>query len=683
MTRGGDILGTAAYMSPEQARGLAVDKRSDIWAFGCVLFEMLTGRQAFCGDTVTDIIVSVLTREIDCTAIPRETPAGLRRLLNRCLHRDPWRRLRDVGDARAELDEATATTLAPPANVPVARTREVEFQRLTDLVGLKESPAISPDGKMAAFVAYVAGHRQIWVRLLAGGALLQVTHDSIDHAHPRWAPDSCTLIYYTPSERRDESGTIWEVSALGGWPRPVARALGGADISHDGQRIALFQISGQQQALMIVSRDGSRAERVGLLAVGYTYTSPRWAPDDSAVAFLRAYDRGFEMCLEVAPLTGTEHQVVARSEWLRGFSWLPDGSGFVYGSSRGSTLLYPPVFNLRTIGRRGNDDRQLSFGDQSFVDPDAHQSGKLLVSRFRSRSDIWRFPTQGSPAENTRDARRVTRQTGHVQVPTASPDGTEVAYVSDSGGHANLWIARTDGSSARQLTFDHDPTTSVGVARWSPTGGLIVFLMASAGGNALWAVEPNGSGLRRLVAPAWSPCWSSDGRWLYYQSFAEGGSRLEKVSLDGQHKVVVRDDPEATFPTISPDGRVLYFVVSLRSEIAGWLGGDVEIRCAEPEDGPSRPIARVTPARAPFLPLLAQIALSPDGTSFTIPMVDGATTNLWSISTKDGAMKPLTDFGDRSVLMTRSVSWSADGRFLYAALAEYETDIVLIDGLLP
>jgi serine/threonine protein kinase len=87
MTRGGDILGTAAYMSPEQARGLAVDKRSDIWAFGCVLFEMLTGRQAFCGDTVTDIIVSVLTRDIDCTAIPRETPPGLRRLLNRCLHR--------------------------------------------------------------------------------------------------------------------------------------------------------------------------------------------------------------------------------------------------------------------------------------------------------------------------------------------------------------------------------------------------------------------------------------------------------------------------------------------------------------------------------------------------------------------------------------------------------------------
>ena len=112
---------------------------------------------------------------------------------------------------------------------------------------------------------------------------------------------------------------------------------------------------------------------------------------------------------------------MTRSEWLRGFSWLPDGSGLVYSSSRGSTILYPPVFNLRVIGRDGRGDRQLTFGDLSYVEPDVHQSGKLLVSRIRGQSDVWRFPIGGSAAENTRDAVRITRQTGQAQTPIDQP----------------------------------------------------------------------------------------------------------------------------------------------------------------------------------------------------------------------------------------------------------------------
>ena len=134
--------------------------------------------------------------------------------------------------------------------------RHVEFQRLTDFSGMKEAPALSPDGKIVAFVAFVGGRRQILIRLLAGGAPLQVTRDDSDHEHPRWAPDSSTLIYYTPSGRPGE-GTIWEISALGGPPRRVASAMGGGDISHDGQRIALVQSSGES-----VELDGGRTERL-------------------------------------------------------------------------------------------------------------------------------------------------------------------------------------------------------------------------------------------------------------------------------------------------------------------------------------------------------------------------------------------------------------------------------------
>ena len=196
LTQPGVILGTAAYMSPEQARGKPVDKRTDVWAFGCVLYEMLTGRTAFPGETLSDTIVAILERSPDWSALPSGMPPLVSRLLRRCLEKDVRRRLRDIGDARFDLDDTSAAAdVAVTAPLP---SRNVEFQRLTDVEGLKEAPALSPDGKMVAFVAVVAGIRQIWVRLLAGGTALQLTHDEADHMHPRWAPDSSTLIYFTP-----------------------------------------------------------------------------------------------------------------------------------------------------------------------------------------------------------------------------------------------------------------------------------------------------------------------------------------------------------------------------------------------------------------------------------------------------------------------------------------------------
>ena len=143
-----------------------------------------------------------------------------------------------------------------------APARNVQLQRLTDFVGMEESPAISPDGKTVAFVARAGGKRQIWLRLLAGGAPLQITRDDVDHEQPRWAPDSSSLIYFVPSATSGEHGTIWEIGALGGEPRRLATALSGGDISHDGRRIALFRIEGAQIALVVVTRDGSAADQL-------------------------------------------------------------------------------------------------------------------------------------------------------------------------------------------------------------------------------------------------------------------------------------------------------------------------------------------------------------------------------------------------------------------------------------
>ena len=211
---GRGILGTAAYMSPQQARGQVVDKRADIWAFGCVLYEMLTGRVAFSGETVSDTIGKILEREPDWSALPPTTPAVIRRLLRRCLAKDPRQRLRDIGDVRIEIDaideplpEVSDLTMAPAApaktrptwlpwvalvalaatvGVWEARRGETtqenplanaQFTRFTDWEGTEEGAEISPDGKFVAFLADREGRFDLWLSQVGTGRFSNLTRD--------------------------------------------------------------------------------------------------------------------------------------------------------------------------------------------------------------------------------------------------------------------------------------------------------------------------------------------------------------------------------------------------------------------------------------------------------------------------------------------------------------------------
>jgi serine/threonine protein kinase len=674
-TRAGRVLGTAAYMSPEQARGQSVDKRADIWAFGCVIFEMLTGVRAFAGATVSDTVAAVLEREPNWSTLPPSVPVNLRRLIERTLQKDVRRRLRDIGDAHDHLMPVIGD--AAPARA-VSPWRPVEFQRLTDDVGINESPAISPDGKMVAFVAPVNSRQQVWIRLLTGGAPLQITRDEFDHVSPRWAPDSSSLIYYTPPTTPGEEGALWEVSALGGLPRPIVGAFGGGDISHDGRRIALPRADEGRVVLTTVSRNGSDPHAVAHVPRGHFWSAPRWSPDDAWLAF---HGRGltvWDEVLWIVPARGGDRRAIAQATFMRGVSWLPGQAGLVYSSSKGSTQPYPPTFNLRVVHMDGSSDTQITSGDVSFVEPDVHESGRLVVCRIRSESDIWKCPVAGTAAENTRAMIPVTRQTGQVQVPCVSPDGTEIVYLSDNGGHANLWVIRTDGARARQITFERDPDVIIGLPKWSPAGDAIAYI-ASPNRDLpqLWVVRPDGRGARKLVEQGLWPAWGHDGRWLYYTPNVNAERyRIEKVPVTGGPPVIVRSEDNSTAPATGQG--VLYFAALVTSEFGSveW-----EIRRASPEDGPSDVVGRIAGSRIPFSPLYIHLALSADGQKIALALQDGATSNLWGLSTADGAWRQLTDFGDQPTLIVRQVSWSPDGQYLYAAICKYDSDIVMLDGL--
>jgi Tol biopolymer transport system component len=429
--------------------------------------------------------------------------------------KDPRRRLRDIGDARFEL-------AAPDAEeggsvVPVARpaSRQVAFQRITDSPGLNESPALSPDGKMVAFVARADGCRHIWILLLAGGPPLRITRGHEDHEQPRWAPDSSAIIYFTPPLEAGEDGTIWEVSALGGHPKPLTSAQGPGDISHDGRRIAFFQSRGGATDLIVAQRDGSGARSIFAAPTGEWWAEPRWSPDDRAIAFRGVVVTHFDQRLFIVECSGGAARLLARASAVRGLAWLPAGSGIVYSSSKGSTVPYPPICNLRVVVPDGSDDWQLTFGDVSYLHPDVGRDGRMVASRLRTQSDIWKIPVDGNPIENTAGAVRITRQTGLVQTPSVSPDGREIVYLSDNNGHGNLWIAGMDGGGARQITFERDPAVTIGVPCWSPDGRRISYIV-SRGATELWLVSADGRAPRRLVERGFGGEWSPDGEWLYY-----------------------------------------------------------------------------------------------------------------------------------------------------------------------
>jgi Tol biopolymer transport system component len=204
--------------------------------------------------------------------------------------------------------------------------------------------------------------------------------------------------------------------------------------------------------------------------------------------------------------------------------------------------------------------------------------------------------------------------------------------------------------------------------RWSPAGDWIAFVVSRHWRSSVWLVHPDGSGLHQLVASGWAPCWTADGRQLIYTTGEDApAAHLERIAVDGGTPVAVRSD--AANAAVSPDGQTLYYVHGLMPELLG-LRGDLQVCRSTMGEGPPHEIGRIAAGRVPVSARLLQLFLSTDGQWLAAPLVDGATSNLWAIPAGGGPTKQLTDFGDRCTVIARSVSWSADSQFIFAAVAE-------------
>ena len=342
MTRMGVILGTAAYMSPEQAKGRAADKRSDIWAFGCLLYEMLAGKRPFGGDDVSDTMAFILTTDPEWINLPANTPGSIRKLLHRCLEKDRTRRLADVADARLEIDEALTTPGAELPRVPgasrgrreriawsvagvlalllvialipailyvrspVGATPPTRFEIQTPPTSDPTFFALSPDGRQLAFVATAEGAPRLWVRPL-DRLTAQTLAGTEGASHPFWAPDSRAIGFFA-------GGKLKRIDLAGGISQVVADAPAerGGTWNRDG--VIVFAPTSFSPLMRVAATGGTPVAVTRLEAGQGSHRWPQFLPDGRRFLFFMGYGSSATRGVYVGALEGGEPMRVLEAE---------------------------------------------------------------------------------------------------------------------------------------------------------------------------------------------------------------------------------------------------------------------------------------------------------------------------------------------------------------------------------
>ncbi len=705
-TEAGVVIGTAAYMSPEQARGRAVDKRSDIWAFGAVLYEMLAGRRAFDGETASDALAAVLTKEPDWTTLPPSTPSSIRRLLRRCLDRDRERRLHDIADARLEIDEALSGS-APEASA-VAAPRPSRSRRgvvvaaaltaaaaaalatlwiagrlrppapaapvvrpLTDS-GRDWYPAASPDGKLVAFVSDRDGRPRIWLKQLPGGDETALTSGPDDR--PRFYPDGSSVLFV----RREPDGTsLYRVSVLGGEPRRVvADAYDGA-WSPDGSRIAFtrqIQDGGKRSwVLYAASADGSEPKELYRTSQGL-FDWPVWSPDGKEIV---CYPRvvgsssGNWPLIVVDASGGGNREVGAEGAQIRAPAVWSGRGELIFARATGVAGLDASPVDVRRLDLGSNREAQVFWSPNRIMALDVLGSGKLVFDVNSSRFNLHETALAGGRA-----AGWLTRGPGMNRQPRYSPDGASILFSALKGGNLDIWSLELASGALRRLTdspaADFDPALT-------PDGKELIWSSDRSGHFEIWMAKADGTGARQVSHDgndAENATATPDGRWLAYSSGNPKLLGIWKIRTDGTEAKQLTSGL-VDWPEVSPDGRYIAY-------LSGRFTPQRAIRVLRLEDGAHVPFAIPLGAGA-AVDIVGRVRWMPDGRGLAYVNLDPR--GRYGIYVQDFAPdrdtaaspRPLAGFDPEWAPETFAIS--PDGQRICMAQWEQVTTVMAAEGV--
>ncbi len=615
-TTAGVILGTASYMSPEQAKGKPVDRRADIWAFGVVLVEMLSGRRMYAGETATEILAAVITKEPDLNLLPPATPAVARTLLRRCLDKDPNTRLRDIGEARVVLQRPVDE--APPAALPATRSarfawiaaalfalaatslavthfREspppVASLRLTMLPPEKQDFAVwlalSPDGRRLAFrVRNAAG---IWLRPLDSmqARLLAGTEGANTFF---WSPDSRFLAF-------ESGGKLKKIEASGGTPETICDFTGGAHLGGSWSADGTILFGGTHIGILRVPASGGTPVPVTALdqSRGETqHTYPAFLPDGRHFLYLRGTNRTewsgiFVGSLDVKPQQQSLQRMIPG---FFSFAYVPPGAG----AGAPGRLLFLHEGNLMA---QPLDHKHLQLEGEAVTVAEGIATGLSQASFTASPSGLlaYRPDSKDSDIVQYHWFNREGKELGLAGVTTAclcnfnftlSPDETRVAHVQTAGGEAtNIWVLDLARGVNTRLSFTPDGGTS---PVWSPDGKWIAFSAAGNGQTIVYLKDASGGVPERtLLRSAESKAvedWSRDGKFLVYRVSSAQSGKTELWAIPdpmaaGERKpvLVAASAFNLQDARVSPDGRWLAYA----SDESG--KSEIYVRPFPPGDG--------------------------------------------------------------------------------------------------
>ncbi len=599
----GFAMGTAGYMAPEQIRGDRVDARTDIFALGAVLYELVTGRPAFTGRTLGVVQDAVLNRPPEpVLSLRSDAPPRLAELIERCLEKDPDLRYQSAADLRADLRRlsrdrttpltgtqawSTATTQAHrrgpsrgrtatlvvaapvaaglvgwfllgrdgPAGAPSPRL--VPF---TALPGLLRTPAFSPDGNQIAF-CWNGGAGEsfsLYTQLFDAGSPLRLTTSPGEDDSPAWSPDGRFIAFLRSSTR---GAAYFVVPALGGPERRIRPSFGvpfsygrSIDWSPDGTALAVVDRvqQGGPLNILLVAPDGHEARALLEHPTAYLQ-NPTFSADGRTLAYVGGPGFLAQDIYAVALPDGQPRRLTTDARHIAGMTWSADGASLIFSSNRGG------LFAIWQVPVEGGEPQLVNaVGEDAYTPTLARPSGSLAYLRLRVDWNIWRTP---GPASETPSAppTRLIDSTREEWQPAYSPDDTHIAFVSSRSGSQEIWVATAAGTDAVQLTTFRGPPT--GTPRWSPDGRRLAFDSRVRGHSDIFVAASDGSGVRRLTEDASEaviPSWSHDGRFVYFTSDRSGRDQVWKISSEGGAPQLVLDAPARDIHE-SADGTVLYY----------------------------------------------------------------------------------------------------------------------------